>query len=56
MKKIYEKKWRVFMGIAPGEFAYIIESASVEISKTKASWKRISLGTLFEKDILANWY
>ncbi len=36
---------------APGECAYIIESGSVEVSKTKKSGERISLGTLYEKDI-----
>ncbi len=52
MKKIYIKKGKsIFLEGTPGECAYIIESGSVEVSKTKNSGERISLGTLYEKDI-----
>jgi CRP/FNR family cyclic AMP-dependent transcriptional regulator len=52
MKKIYVKKGKsIFLEGAPGECAYIIESGSVEVSKTKSNGKTISLGTLYEKDI-----
>jgi CRP/FNR family transcriptional regulator, cyclic AMP receptor protein len=52
MKKIYVKKGKsIFLEGAPRECAYIIESGSVEVSKTKSNGKVISLGTLYEKDI-----
>lgn len=52
MKKIYVKKGKsIFLEGAPGECAYIIESGSVEVSKTKSNGQVISLGTLYEKDI-----
>ena len=52
MKKIYVKKGKsIFLEGTPGECAYIIESGSVEVSKTKSNGQVISLGTLYEKDL-----
>ena len=53
MKKIYVKKGKsIFLEGTPGECAYIIESGSVEVSKTKSNGQVISLGTLYEKDLV----
>jgi CRP/FNR family transcriptional regulator, cyclic AMP receptor protein len=52
MKKIYVKKGKsIFLEGTPGECAYIIESGSVEVSKTKSNGQVISLGTLYGKDL-----